>query len=216
MIGDKIEIKPQYLALSNQIVQILQTQFTNLSSGQKFVAGVGGESGSGKSVTALCIQESLLALGIRSCIIHQDDYFKLAPKQNHAQRLADPSWLGPVEVRLDLIQEQIQQFKAGQGRVEAPLVYYQEDVIKSQILEFQDVQVLIVEGTYILSVEGIDARIFMSRDYHQTQQSRLARGREPFSPEIEGFLKREHEIIKLYGLTTHIIVDKAYQASLRT
>ena len=44
--------------------------------------GVAGESGSGKSVTATALVAALDAAGVRTAIIHQDDYFLRPPRTN--------------------------------------------------------------------------------------------------------------------------------------
>ena len=53
---------------------------------KKIAIGIGGESGSGKSVTAYALQRILADHNIQSVVIQMDDYFILPPKLNHENR----------------------------------------------------------------------------------------------------------------------------------
>ena len=50
------------------------------------VISIAGESGSGKSVSAIALKKKLQQIGTQALIIHQDNYFKLPPKTNHLKR----------------------------------------------------------------------------------------------------------------------------------
>ena len=62
MIGDVITIRPEYYATAREILLCIEAQ-TPLHSFQKYVILIAGESGSGKSVTAVCLAEALQSIG---------------------------------------------------------------------------------------------------------------------------------------------------------
>lgn len=180
------------------------------SPSRRAVITIAGESGSGKSVTAVSLAEAFAEQDIRALVIHQDDYFIRPPHTNHAFRLRMADAIGPHEVRLDLLQAHIDAFREGVSQVEAPLVDFARDRIGHQTLDFGGMEVLIVEGTYVSLLERITARVFMARTYLDTVEQRKARGRDQDDPRILSFLEREHEIIAPMRERADIVMDHDY------
>jgi uridine kinase len=214
MLGDKIEIKPAYLSLAKAILGVCELRGDAFGQGGRYIFGVGGESGSGKSVTAVCLQQLLATdYGKQAVVLHQDDYFVLPPLSNHNARKADLGWVGPQEVRLDLLESHAQQFLEGGSYIKAPLVDYPNNQILEQVIPAADAEVLIIEGTYILSIKKIMCKIFIDRDYNDTREKRLRRNRDVADPMIERVLEIEHAIIRQYLEAADIVVDKNYNIS---
>lgn len=210
MIGDVIGIKPAYLETGKEILALLPESFFQ----QKRIIQIAGESGSGKSVTAVSLQRLLLERGVDAGILHQDDYFHLPPASNHQRRLTDISWVGPQEVKLDLIAAHQHAFLNGETRIEKPLVDYHENQILTEVMRFEAFQVLIVEGTYVFEAGEADLRVFMTRNYLQTRKNRLERARENASDFIELVLGLEHEIIRKQGDKAHFLVLHDYSIQI--
>lgn len=205
--GDNsIELKPAYFRLASLLRARLETDF-GLKARERSVIGIAGESGSGKSVTALCLAGELRNAGIPTAVIHQDDYFKLPPRKNHENRSLDLGNVGPHEVDLDLIRSHLGAFRAGRNDVIAPLVDYPSDTMLTQRLDFSDARVLIVEGTYILSLPEIDTRIFLRATHGETRERRRERNRDRDDPVIERILEIEHGIIKQQAERADIVVS---------
>ncbi len=205
MIGDKIHIKPEYTQTAEAILEA--------SNGHLLapcVVAIGGESGSGKSVTAVCLQQVLQNAGIPASILHQDDYFKLPPKSNHLKRLDSFQWIGPNEVHLDLLNNHISEYKQGARQLLKPVVHYQNNEILMEYQTLEANSVLIVEGTYSLMLQNFDLGIFMERNYTQTLEQRKMRQREAFDPFIEKVLEREHQFIAPLKAHAHIMVKTDY------
>lgn len=207
MIGDNLQLKPHYFDVSQQLLHFIGSK--GLSK-KRLVIGISGESGSGKSVTAKCLQVDLMRSGNPAVILHQDDYFKLPPHTNHEKRKNDPNWLGMGEVHLDLLQRHIQAFLSGQEGIMAPLVDFRDNRIVSQKIEFKNIQVLVVEGTYVLSLNDLDWTVFMDRTYLQTQKKRKERERDQNDPIIELFLAKEHALIRPLKNKARLIIDENY------
>jgi uridine kinase len=211
MLGDVIQIKPEYFATSLRIAEIWSEQRNDK---QRSVIGIAGESGSGKSVTAVCLQKTLHDKGIKALILHMDDYFHLPPTSNHQKRLESLENVGKHEVNLSLLEENILSFKNGVEAMTVPVVNYKLNSILSEIIPSQGYDVLIIEGTYTFFIENLDFKIYMDRTFEQTREQRASRAREEMSDFIEQVLALEHNIIRPTKVQANVIVDVHYQVLL--
>ncbi len=203
---DRRKLSDDSLERARSIISILRGDF-GLGGDKRLVVGVAGESGSGKSVAASSLAHELDAAGIPARVIYQDDYFVLPPATNHAHRLEDiAANVGPQEVNLALIAEHIAAFREGRDVV-GPLVDYPGNRFVTQPLEFHDARVLVVEGTYVLGLEGLDVRIFCTATHVQTRSRRAERNRDIADPVIDRILDLEHQLIAPYGATADIRID---------
>lgn len=207
MIGDIIHIKPEYIHTARQIASLCGPDFFR----ERRIIFVAGESGSGKSVTAISLQKLLLEQGVDALVLHQDDYFHLPPATNHRERVKNIEHVGMGEVKLSLLQSHVDAFKAGTKRITKPLVYYKENQILQETVNISPYSTLIVEGTYSFALLGADIRIFMERNYKDTLESRLARNRDVAGDFIEKVLEIEHLIISSMAAQADIVVRKNYQ-----
>nr|WP_314490204.1 hypothetical protein [uncultured Chryseobacterium sp.] len=208
MIGDVINLEQKHLDTAENIYRIIKQ---NDAYPEKIAVGICGESGSGKSVTAFALKKVFDENGIRSFVIQMDDYFKLPPKSNHENRLKSFENVGPHEVHLDLIQENINDFKDGRMTIEKPLVHYQDNSVTEETVDTDNIAVLIVEGTYVLSIDEFDFSIFIDRNYKDTYEKRMERNRDEQSDFVEKVLDIEHNIIRQFKQKADIILGKNYQ-----
>lgn len=206
---ESLNIRQEYFNLSRDIVRDLEKN-TSIDQNQ-LVIGIAGESGSGKSVTAKCLQIELERHNISSTIIHQDGYYKLTPKENHEKRKADIGWVGPDELRLDLMQQHIDQFKAQASSIDIPVVNYCENSFNTNTVSLKNKSVLIVEGVYAFFLKNLDFKIFMSRTYIDTLEKRRSRTRETYDSFVEQVLEIEHEIVTKQREQATIFINKDYQ-----
>jgi uridine kinase len=207
MIGDNINIRPEYFKNAQLLFDLMPVSYWRKF---KKTIAVGGESGSGKSVTALCLQKLFLENNINTIVIHQDDYFKLPPKTNHQERLTDINKVGQQEVNLDLMQEHINGFKLNKNEIIKPLVDYNTNTIGSETIPSKEATLLIIECTYSLSLKNIDFCIFMDRVYTETVMQRANRNRDEQSEFIEQVLEIEHQIIRPLRKRANAVVLKDY------
>ena len=210
MIGDVIHIKSEYYQTADAILGLLE-----LSGDHRKVLLVGGESGSGKSVTAMCLQQRLHLKGVSALVLHQDDYFHLPPKTNHEKRLNDVQWVGLQEVKLDLLQIHLNMFLDHQPTLTKPLVNYRTNGILEENVPLSAYQIIIIEGTYVLQLHDAHTGIFMDRNYQQSRAQRLSRNREPYDEFIEQVLQIEHIIIRGLRPKAHILVNPDYSVTLQ-
>jgi uridine kinase len=178
----------------------------------KFFFTIGGESGAGKSEIAYAMEGLLEKLGIPSYIIQQDDYFVLPPRTNERMRVININRVGPEEVRLDLLNENIKAVAEGNPKMEKPLVIFEEDRITDETLDLSPYKAIIIDGTYTTLLENIDCHVFIDRDRNDTREDRLKRNREKQNEYLESILEIEHNIISRHKEMAHIIIDKEFNA----
>jgi uridine kinase len=182
-----------------------------LAQGARPVIGVAGESGSGKSTTAEALARALEQTGVPAALIHQDHYFRLPPRTNHAARVADLSRVGPHEVALERIAAHVAAFRAGAPGVEAPRVDYPGNRFDSTWHDFAAARVLVVEGTYALRLEGLDVRVFLEATHADTHARRMARNRDLWEPVIDTILAIEHAAIAPQGAMADLRIDRDFR-----
>ncbi len=213
MRGDSIVIEPHHRKAAEGIARfVLRT--LDLTDGRIGVT-IAGESGSGKSETAAALADVLAEQGIGSVIFQQDDYFVYPPKTNDKTRRADIAWVGPQEVKLDLMDAHMRAFLDGAASIEKPLVEYERDAVDSEVMETGNARVAIAEGTYTTLLASATHRAFIDRDYSQTRKHREKRNRDAseLDPFIDGVLEIEHGIISSHKAKADIIVNDDYSVS---
>ena len=214
MIGDILRIRDEHRKAARGALELLLPRI--LSSEGKFALSIGGESGSGKSEIAAVLAEDLQVRGLTSVIFQQDDYFELPPKSNDERRRRDLRFVGPSEVRLELLDRNIREALAGESAIVKPLVHYKENHITEESLPVGDARVLIAEGTYTTLLSSVHARIFIDRTNADTRSDRVARGREAPDAWQERVLAIEHDIISGHKDRADVIITRDFDAVKNT
>lgn len=209
MIGDKLILRPYHYQPAREIYSITKKSISEKGVSPFFIS-ISGESGCGKSTLSIAVKQVLLENGLKSYILHMDDYFHLPPTSNHLQRLDDINHVGTQEVDLELMQQHINEIIQGKEEIVKPLIHYKENDKRTEIFKTADLDVILIEGTYTALLENIDAKVFMERTYKDTWEDRLKRARDPITPFIEDVLEIEHSIIKKLKSQASILVDREY------
>jgi len=212
MRGDIIIVEEHHRAAASRIVAHI-TDAVDAKNG-RYTITVAGESGSGKSETARAIADEFEARGVSTAIYQQDDYFVYPPRTNDRTRREDISWVGPGEVRIDLLDAHLEAALEGADEVEKPLVIYEDDRIDTEVMDLRGVKVVIAEGTYTSLLEHVDTRVFIARNRLETMEHRLKRGREGFDPFIEEVLTIEHDIISRHRQLADVVITRDYDVEL--
>ncbi len=213
MRGDTIIVEAHHRRAAAEIVSALLPKIDD--AGGRYSISVAGESGSGKSETATAIAEALDAEGIASVILQQDDYFVYPPRSNDRARRKDITWVGPQEVRLDLLDAHLQAFHDDADSIEKPLVDYDTDSVGDERMAFAGARVAIAEGTYTSLLDNVDTRVFIARDYEETRAHREKRKRDAaeLDPFIDDVLKIEHDIISSHRDRADIVINADYSTT---
>ena len=214
MKGDSIIVEAHHEKAAAGIIPAILPVLER--SEQRFTISVAGQSGSGKSETAMAIAQALEPHGILSAIFQQDDYFVYPPKTNDAARRADISWVGTQEVRLDLMDEHLKAFADGVSPIEKPLVDYEQDAVLTEWMDPGEARVGIADGTYTTLLENLSCRVYIDRDYNATRAHREKRRRDEseLDPFIDRVLEIEHGIITAHRKLANIIVNDDYTVTV--
>ena len=212
MKGDVIIVEEHHRRAADIIVDAVLPEIREKDG--RYTMTVAGESGSGKSETAKAIAEALEDRGVTAGIYQQDDYFVYPPKTNDATRRQDISWVGPQEVKLDLLDEHLQAAWYGADEVTKPLVIYDDDRVTQEQMSLEGLKVVIAEGTYTTLLNNVDKKVFINRNRLETMAARRKRGREAPDPFIEEVLKIEHGIISQHKELADIVISRDYEVEL--
>lgn len=213
MRGDTIIVEAHHRKAAEAIISLILPEIE--ASPGSYTISVAGESGSGKSETATAIAEALAEHGISNAIFQQDDYFVYPPKTNDSTRRKNIGWVGPREVRLDLLDGHLQAFLADAEIIEKPLVIYKTDSITSEEIAVKNVRVAIAEGTYTSLLDNVGTRIFIDRDFSETRAHREKRKRDKseLDPFIDEVLIIEHDIISSHKSRADIVINADYSVT---
>lgn len=203
------ELVPNATDLARSLAPLVIAEL-RLPRPDRVAIAIAGESGSGKSVTATGLAQQLGATGIRTTVLHQDDYFILPPRTNHEQRVLDLANVGPHEVDLARLQSHVDAFRAGENRIEGPAVDYPANRFVTRRHDFSTVQALIVEGTYVFRLRDLDLRIFLEATHEDTRERRRVRNRDIDAPIIDRILTIEHELIAPQSASADIVIDRDF------
>ncbi len=197
------------MSLAETLYTMLRPRW-EAAPGTRLVVGIAGESGSGKSVTADTLAAVCRAHGTPTLALNQDNYFLLPPRTNHEHRCESLANVGPHEVNLALLAAHIAAFRAGERSVQAPLVDYPGNRFATQTLDMNAVELLVVEGTYVLQMDALDVRIFLQATHRDTEERRRIRNRDIDAPIVAQVLAIEHDIIARQAALADILIDASF------
>jgi uridine kinase len=211
MRGDILVLQEYHKRAASEIVPQIIERVRGKNT--RYIITVAGESGSGKSETSRALADELEKHGIISVILGQDDYFILPPRSNNTKRRDNPDWLGPyVEVRLDVLDQNLKCAIQGKKEIKKPLVDYGANTIDEETICLDGVKVVIAEGTYTSLLKNVDTRIFITRNWLDTLEHRQKRNRgtEAGDPFVEQILTTEHKIIAGHRQLADYLITNEY------
>ncbi len=211
MKGDKLIIRDEHKRAARNLLYLLSPHITEAQN--SFIVTIAGESGSGKSEIAAVLGQLLSEkMHISSIILQQDDYFVYPPKTNAKMRRRDISHVGISEVRLDVLDEDLNEILKGRSTIKKPLVIFDEDRITHETVNLEGIKVVIVEGTYTTLLKNAHQHVFIDRTYIDTRERRKERAREEQDLYLEQILEIEHNIIAGHKAHADIIITHNYEA----
>ncbi|MFP3860027.1 MAG: uridine kinase [Bacteroidales bacterium] len=212
MEGDKLVIKEHHVKSAKMVAEVVIPEIKATEG--RYAITIAGESGSGKSETAQTLKDELEKHNIKSYIFQQDDYFVYPPKTNEEKRKENINNVGTSEVKLDLLDQNLQDAISGKETIEKPLVYFEEDRITKEKIKLEGIKVVIAEGTYTTSLKNVNKKVFIDQNYFDTKKTRLERSREKQDDFLENILKIEHEIISKQKEEADLIITKNYELKI--
>jgi uridine kinase len=210
MKGDILIIDDNHRKAAQEVVSLIINDIIRKKG--KYAMTVAGESGAGKSELSAAIAEILIKESLSTLIIAQDDYFILPPKTNARHREKDISWVGLQEVKLSLLDQNIDDILNDKANIIKPLVDFNRDSIVEETIYPKGFKVIIAEGTYTSVLKNVHCRIFIDRNKADTAESRKKRNREKQDDFLDRILQIEHEIISKHKILANIIISKEWIA----
>lgn len=207
MLGDVLLIEEKHRNAGNDIVnRILKVKR------DKFIVGISGESGSGKTELAHVVARGLRQQGIIAKPIHIDNYYITHPLERTAWRKKHgiENVVGYDEYDWDTIYRNINDFRESKV-TSMPCVDLVTEQVDTLITDFDGIDMLIIDGLYAIKTEGIDLRVFIELTYHETKKAQVIRGKEPQNEYRMAVLEQEHKMVQSLKKSADLLVNNNYE-----
>jgi len=186
MQGDKLIFQEQHYIKADTILPHI--------SNKKIVA-IGGESGTGKSEIAYLLRSKLAKQGVRSVVIHTDDYYKTSVADREKSR-KDTGVIGLAEMDWVRLLDPINGFLDKHFQVYIRVINKFTNSSEYRIVWVNNVDTVIVEGLYALNIEQADFKIHIVGDRNSTHAFRRVRAKEPLTEFRVEVLNAEGEAVQ--------------------
>jgi len=211
MLGDVLLINDMHKDAAQSIYENVMEDLGVKEERYRYVVGISGESGSGKSELAHALAKLLKEHHIRVKIIHTDNYYKIQPLlREEWRRNKGFDKIGLDEYDWIKIKKTIRDFKEEQECM-IPCIDLIPEQVDKLITDFSKIDLLIVDGLYAIKAPDIDLRVYIDLTYHETKINQIIRMKEALSDFRLAILEKEHLAVLSLKPTADLIVDKSYQ-----
>jgi uridine kinase len=207
MLGDVLLIEDKHRNAGEAIIRrILENKK------DKFMVGISGESGSGKTELAHVIAKGLRKHGIFAKPLHIDNYYHVLPLERTEWRKKHgiENVVGYGEYDWDTLYRNIDAFKNNKETT-MPCVDLVTEQVDHLITNFKGIDMLIIDGLYAIKTDGLDLRIFIELTYHETKKAQVVRGKEPQNEYRMAVLEQEHRMVQALKPMADILISKEYE-----
>lgn len=169
-------------------------------TGEPYIIGVTGGSGSGKS---LFIKEVIRSFTEEEvCFISQDNYYRPRDKQPADER-GVKNFDMPESIDIQRFAEDIERLKQGKKIVFKEYTF-NNPALEPQIIEMNPAPIIILEGIFIFHVKEIadlmQLKIFIEASEHIMIKRRVLRDKEERGYDLDDVLYRyEHHVMPAYN-----------------
>ncbi len=207
MLGDVLLITEKHLAAAELIVKEVLAKKTD-----KFIIGISGESGSGKSELAHAVAKALKKHGIVAKPLHIDNYYRILPLERTQWRTENgiENMVGYNEYDWDTIYRNIDEFKQSKFST-GPCVDLVTEQVDQLTTDYKNVDMLIIDGLYAIKTEGVNLSVFIELTYHETKKAQVVRGKEPQNEYRARVLEQEHKMVQALRPKADLLVNMDYQ-----
>jgi uridine kinase len=211
MLGDILLIRDMHKAAAESIARRVLQEIDKMPKNYKFIVGISGESGTGKSEVSHSLAKRLKQEHIRVKILHADNYYKVPPLlRTEWRRTKGIQTVGIDEYDWNLIHRNIQDFKEDRESM-MPCIDIIPEQVDKLITDFKKIDLLIIDGLYALKADGLDIRVFIDLTYLETKISQIVRGKENLDEFRTQVLEKEHQNIRALKPLADLIIDKSYE-----
>jgi len=190
MIGDKIIITSEHKRKAKHIFNEFLSRY---KVGANHIIQIGGEAGTGKTELALILRVLFYDEGIRSDIIHIDDYYKTNwSNRNDIRRRT--GIIGKKEIDWEKLNGVINTYRTDfYSSLVVQRINKFTDSVEKAIMDKNHIDVLIVEGLYALYTKDGDFKVYVDGTYEDTKKFRELRNKEPQTKFRQKVLQKEHK-----------------------
>lgn len=211
MLGDILLINDMHKDAAQTIYDRIQEERTGKDEPMRYVVGISGESGSGKSELAHALGKLLKDNHVRVKIIHTDNYYKIQPLlREEWRRNKGFDKIGVEEYDWIKIRKTMRDFREEQECM-IPCIDLIPEQVDKLITDFSKIDLLIIEGLYAINTPDVDMKVFIDLTYHETKINQIIRMKEAMSDFRMGILEKEHQAVICLKPKADLIVDKSYQ-----
>ena len=165
-----------------------------MSAKRKFIMGVAGGSGSGKTTFARAVLEQSRMAGISGQMFSLDNYYRPLGHLSLAERKTY-NFDHPLAIDFDLALEQLQRLREGQT-IHQPVYDFRAHTRKAESRLLEPTQIIIVEGLYALYPPELlalyDYKIFVSTGIATAALRRISRDITERARDVDG---AKHQIL---------------------
>ncbi len=206
MLGDVLLISEKHLIAAHEIVKVVLEQ-----KKPKFIIGISGESGSGKSELAHSVAKELKKHGIVAKPLHIDNYYRILPLERTQWRWDNgiENVVGFGEYDWDTINRNVDEFKRGASST-GPCVDLVTEQVDQLTTDYSVVDMLIIDGLYSIQTPGVDLAVFIELTYHETKKAQVVRGKEPQNEYRARVLEQEHKVVQSLKPKAHLLINMDY------
>jgi uridine kinase len=211
MLRDILSINDQHTAAAEAIVKRAAIELNKLPKTYKFILGISGEPGSGKSEISHSIGVILKKKHIRAKILHSGNYYKVSPLLlTEWRKTRGIDTVGVNEYDWNLINRNIQDFKEDRESM-LPLIDVVPEQVDKLITDYKKIDFLIISGLYAIKADGIDLRVFIDLEFKETKLAETVAGNKPLDEFNLKVLEKEYQNVQLLKPLADLIVNKNYQ-----
>lgn len=211
MLGDILLINDMHKDAARDIAAKVLADRETKGERYRYVVGISGESGSGKSELAHALGTFLKERSIRVKVIHTDNYYKIQPLlREEWRRNKGFDKIGINEYDWVKINKTLRDFKEQQECM-IPCIDLIPEQVDKLITDFSKIDLLIVDGLYAIKADDIDMRVFIDLTYHETKINQIIRMKEALSDFRLKILEHEHQAVRSLKPMADLVVDKSYQ-----
>ncbi|MEZ5000528.1 MAG: hypothetical protein R2744_05455 [Bacteroidales bacterium] len=211
MLGDILIITDMHKEAAASIYEYIKAARKKKPRRYRYIVGISGESGSGKSELSHALGKLMKADNIRVKVIHTDNYYKIQPLlREEWRRNKGMEKIGLNEYDWVKIHKTIRDFKESQECV-IPCVDLIPEQVDKLITDFSKVNLLVIDGLYAINAPDLDLRVFIDLTYHETKINQIMRMKEQMNDFRIKILEHEHRAVMSLRDKADLVVDKQYR-----
>jgi uridine kinase len=211
MLGDILIINEMHKEAAAAIYEHIKVLRKKKPRRYRFIVGISGESGSGKSELAHSLGKLMKSDNIRVKVIHTDNYYKIQPLlREEWRRNKGMDKIGLNEYDWVKIRKTIRDFKEAQECV-IPCIDLIPEQVDKLITDFSKVNLLIIDGLYAINAPDLDLKVYIDLTYQETKINQIMRMKEQMNDFRISILEHEHKAVLSLKEKADLVVDKQYK-----